>query len=356
MSTPEERAWEVVRRAYEERVPTRRRTAPSTKVLVAIAILAVLAAGIASSPGRALLDSVREAVGVEHAQPALFSLPASGRLLVVSDNGPWIVQRDGSKRRLGDWRDASWSPFGRFVIASRANELAALDAHGNVRWSLARPNVRFPRWGGSRTDTRVAYLTGGRVHVVAGDGTQDVDVGAAAPVPPAWQPGAQHVLTYVDPRGRVRAVDTDTEELLWRSAPYAAPRLLEWSRDGRRLALIVRDRVATLGASGKEIATSAVPGVVAVAPAPRGTAFALARARDVLVLDRGRATRVFAGGGPFGGVAWSPDRAWLVVSWPQADQWVFIRVRGPHRIRAVSNVAQQFDGFPRLGAWCCPQP
>ena len=56
------------------------------------------------------------------------------------------------------------------------------------------------------------------------------------------------------------------------------------------------------------------------------------------------------------GVAWSPDRAWLVVSWPQADQWVFIRVRGPHRIRAVSNVAQQFDGFPRLGAWCCPQP
>lgn len=345
-----------MRRAYEERVPTRRRTAPSTKVLVAIAILAVLVAGIASSPGRALLDSVREAVGVEHAQPALFSLPASGRLLVVSDDGPWIVQPDGSKRRLGDWREASWSPFGRFVIASRANELAALDAQGDVRWSLARPNVRFPSWGGSRTDTRVAYLTGGRLHVVAGDGTQDVDAGAAAPVAPAWRPGARHVVAYVDPSGRVNVRDTDAGSLVWRSAPQAAPRLLAWSRDGRRLVLVTRARVVTLGAGGKLIAARPVPGVVAVAPAPHGTAVAVARARDVLVLDGGRTTRVFAGGGPFGGVAWSPDGAWLVVSWPQADQWVFVRVRGPHRIRAVSNVGQQFDGFPRLGAWCCPRP
>jgi hypothetical protein len=353
MNTPEERAWEVVRRAYEERVPSRRRAAPSTKVLVAIALLAVLAAGIASSPGRALLDSVREAVGVEHAQPALFSLPASGRLLVVSDDGPWIVQADGSKRRLGDWREASWSPFGRFVIAARANELAALDAQGNVRWSLARPRVRFPRWGGSRTDTRVAYLSGNRLHVVAGDGTHDVDAGAATPIAPAWRPGPQHVLAYVDARGRVRVLDTEGS-MLWRTAPYAAPRLLEWSRDGRRLVLATRDRVVTLGNGGKQLASRPARGVVAVAPAPRGTAMALARAREVLVLDRGGATRVFAGSGPFGGLAWSPDGAWLVVSWPQADQWVFVRVRGPHRIRAVSNVAQQFDGFPRLGAWCCP--
>jgi len=152
----------------------------------------------------------------------------------------------------------------------------------------------------------------------------------------------------------VKVRDTDAGTLAWRSAPYAAPRLLAWSRDGRRLVLVTRDRVVTLGAGGKATATRAVPGVVALAPAPRGAAVALARARDVLVLDRGRTTRVFAGGGAFGGVAWSPDGAWLVVSWPQADQWVFVRVRGPHRIRAVSNVTQQFDGFPRLGTWCCP--
>lgn len=356
MSTPEERAWEVVRRAYEERPPARRRTGPSNTVLLVIAAAAVLVAGVLSSPGRALLDSVREVVGVEKAQPALFSLPSAGRLLVVSDDGAWIVQRDGSRRRLGDWREASWSPFGRFVIASRANELAALDAQGHVRWSLARPNVRFPRWGGSRTDTRVAYLSGSRLHVVAGDGTRDVDAGggaAAAPVAPAWRPGARHVLTYADTRGRVHVLDTDAGSQLWRSAPYPAPRLLAWSHDARRLVLVTRDKVVTFGPGGKPLGTRFIRGVVGVSPAPRGTAVALARARDILVVDGARSSRVFAGGGRFGGVAWSPGGTWLVVSWPQADQWVFVRVRGTHRIRAVSNVAQQFNGFPRLGTWCC---
>jgi hypothetical protein len=68
--------------------------------------------------------------------------------------------------------------------------------------------------------------------------------------------------------------------------------------------------------------------------------------------------RVLAGAG-LGQLAWSPDGRWLVVSWPAADQWVFVQVVGTPRIAAVSRIAQQFSSgikgqrFPQLDGWCC---
>jgi hypothetical protein len=67
--------------------------------------------------------------------------------------------------------------------------------------------------------------------------------------------------------------------------------------------------------------------------------------------------RVLAGTG-LRQAAWSPDGRWLLVSWPAADQWVFVRVIGAPRIEAVSRIAQQFSagtkrGFPQLAGWCC---
>ena len=307
-----------------------------------------------TTPGRAVLDSVRKAVGVEHAQPALFSLPAAGKLLVVSPSGPWVVHADGSRRRLGDWTDASWSPFGRFVVAARENELAALDPQGHVRWTVARPHVRLPRWSGSRTDTRIAYFSGNRLHIVAGDGTGDVErsgPAAASNVAPTWRPGPHHVLAYVTTRGRVVVVDT-VRGASWQSARYPRPRLLAWAHDGSRLLLVTRDSIVMF-AGQRPVLTRVVRGVVGVSFAPTGDRVALARARDVLVLDGGRMTRVFAGAGSFTGVAWSPDGRWLLVPWREANQWVFVRVEGRHRIRAVSNVARQFGGFPRIASWCC---
>jgi hypothetical protein len=61
--------------------------------------------------------------------------------------------------------------------------------------------------------------------------------------------------------------------------------------------------------------------------------------------------RLFAGTGAFTGVAWSADGRWLLVPWRDADQWVFLRVAGARRIRAVSNVSRQFGGFPRIATW-----
>src|SRR5262249_31924555 len=149
-----------------------------------------------SSPGRAVLHRLRETVGVEKAQPTLFSLPAKGRLLISSDAGVWVVHADGSKRLLGRYAEASWSPHGRFVVAARRNELAALEANGRVHWTLARPRVRRPRWTGSNADTRIAYADQMGVRVVAGDGTGDRLV-AAGGGPLAWRPGSEFELAYV---------------------------------------------------------------------------------------------------------------------------------------------------------------
>ena len=166
-----ERSWAVVSAAFAEREPQPRRR--SWKPVAAVALAVVVVAGLLSPPGRAVLDEIRQVVGVEGSAPALFSLPAPGRLLVTAGSGVWIVDEDGSKRLLGDYREASWSPFGRFVVAARANELVALTPDGTVRWSLARPEVRLPRWGGSRTDTRIAYFSRGQLRVVGGDGKGD---------------------------------------------------------------------------------------------------------------------------------------------------------------------------------------
>lgn len=213
-----ERSWVVVRAAFveHERTPRRR----SWKPVAAIAVAVVAVAGLISPPGRAVLDEIREVVGVEESAPALFSLPAPGRMLVTADSGAWVVEEDGSKRLLGTYREASWSPFGRFVVASRRNELVALTPEGEVRWSLARPDVRFPRWGGTRTDTRIAYLSGGALRVVGGDGKGDrlLD-GEAATRAPQWLEGSGHRLAYVRRDGSIRVVDADTGALLDPSAP-----------------------------------------------------------------------------------------------------------------------------------------
>src|SRR5439155_1033004 len=206
-----ERAWQLVSAAFAERVPAPPSRPRRLVPVVALAVAGAIVAAAASSPGRAVLHAIRSTVGVEKAQPALFSLPTSGRLLVASGGGVWVVQDDGSKRRLGSYASASWSPHGRYVVATRRNALYALTPTGEERWSLARPAVLFPRWAGTKTDTRIAYLTTSRLHVVGGDGRGDLDAGglpAGARIAPAWRPDKGFVLAYANTHGRVYAYDT----------------------------------------------------------------------------------------------------------------------------------------------------
>jgi hypothetical protein len=310
-----ERAWEVVRAAYAEREPVtwpRRHVRP----LIAVALAAAVLAAALSPPGRSVVHSLRKAVGLKEAEPALFSLPTRGELLVTSRSDLWIVRPDGSKRRLGRYHDAAFSPHGRFVAATRANQLVALDPrNGEVRWTLARPGPRFPAWTGTHTDTRIAYLSGGQLRIVAGDGTGDHAVGPAAPVPPAWRPGPGRVLAYSDGRHTV-VYDADSGSVLRRVAPAAQ---IVWSRDGR---LLRRDQAS----------------------------IRVSRGQSEAVVD-GRV--VFRGTGVFDQLARSPDGRWLLVTWPTADQWVFVRIEGRRRIVGASRISAQFGGSPRVAGWCC---
>ena len=243
------RSWAVVSSAFAGREPQPR--GRSWKPVVVIAAVLVALAGLLSTPGRAVLDEIREVVGVEKAEPALFSLPAPGGLLVTSDAGAWVVDRDGSKRLLGNYREASWSPFGAFIVAAKRNELAALEPDGDVRWTLARRDVRFPRWGGTRADTRIAYLSGAQLRIVAGDGTGDRRLARrASSVAAAWRPGPAHVLTYARKDGFVRVVDAERGTVLSRSDARDVVEV-DWVAD-RRLLLTPR-RASLFDDSGQDV-------------------------------------------------------------------------------------------------------
>jgi hypothetical protein len=61
----------------------------------------------------------------------------------------------------------------------------------------------------------------------------------------------------------------------------------------------------------------------------------------------------------FGWPTFSPDGRWILLPWPQADQWLFVPVDGG-RIRAVADISAQLDpdrrgnaAFPRVAGWCC---
>jgi len=332
----EERTWQVVRAAFEEREPVARRRPPYAIALVAVA--AVVVAAALSPPGRAVVDAVKRTLGVEHASPALFRLPAAGRLLVSGPGGAWIIEADGSKRHLGDYREAAWSPHGLFVAGAAANELAAIDPNGDVHWSLGRPDVRAPRWGGSLTDTRISYLSGGRLHVVGGNGKGDHVLGIpSSRVAPSWRPNDKRQLAIVTPAGRVVLYDADTNSVLWRTHAYPHPRAIAWSSSGTELVLATATQLVFIR-DGKSRAVD-LPGVRAVAISRSGVA--LLRGNTVSLLD-GEPHRLFAAPGHLAGLAWSPNGKWLATTLPAAGQLIFV---GP-RVVAVSNAGGiSLDGW-----------
>jgi hypothetical protein len=341
----EERSWEVVRAAYADRTPIRP-SPRNRRVALALAAGALLLAIGLSPAGAKVADLVGDVVetGEPDARPQLRSLPAAGELLVQSRDGPWIVREDGSKRLLGEYDTASWSPHGVYIVVGKGRELAALEIDGDPRWTFPAPGVvRSPRWGGSATDTRIAYLSGDDLRVIAGDGDPASDHLIArnvAPVAPAWRPigysklgGPPFVLSYVDGAGRVRTVDADT------GAAVHTTRA-----DRRRL---------TPPPAGKE-ADRAV--------SPDGSRVAWLEhvgATDRLIVTRegGGGSVLFSARGRLTGPSWSPDGRWLLIGWPAADQWLFIDTERPRDVDPYGQISEQFGGgrFPRVEGWILPE-
>jgi hypothetical protein len=376
------RAWPLVRGAFDAREPVVWAPHSRLRPLLAAAVGVVLLAAALTPPGRALVGSVHDAVTDDKpkASPALTSLPAPGTLLVNSRRGPWTVQFDGSKRPLGLWWEGSWSPQAKFVVVTRGHELAAIDpaAKGEIQWSLARSGtVRRARWSPEAApgDTRIAYLNGRELRVVAGDGTGDAVLKRlVAPTAPAWRPEAEHEVAFSTLDGRVELVQADTASTIWRTVPGEVPTKLVWSEDGERLLVLGERSLRVLDADGKRLWTKGLPvGPSGVAFVRRSHRFVMIRfspatARSDLVLyqaetDPGEARFLYSAPGDFGTLAMSPNGRWLLVGWINADQWLFLRLTAA-KVTAVSGIAQQFGAARRVGplsrafpasvSWCCP--
>jgi hypothetical protein len=376
------RAWEVVRAAYAERepVPRRRRL---LRPALALAVVAVVAAAALSPPGRAVGGWIRDRVaGEPNAEPALVRLPAPGMLLVTSERGTWVVRGDGSKRLLGAYDGAGFSPRGLFVVATAGHRLVALEPDGDPRWSLSRPgHLADARWSPA-PGFRIAYREGDTLRVVSGDGTGDRLLARdVAPVPPAWLPRANRtVLAYARADGVVLAVDVDSGEELVRTPRTRGVRGILWTPGGR-VATLTRKELVVYRRNGRPSGT----------PTGRlGKGHVLLDAvtvpRDELVyadydaragkttlvrtgcLDGGACRLIgprdiYTGLGHLQDLALSPDGRWLLAGWPEADQFLFLRL-APPRIRAVDAITREFDPggtgtgpFPRVTEWCCrPAP
>jgi hypothetical protein len=362
----EERAWQIVRAAYEEREPVawpRRHARPLAFAALGVALVAAAV----TPPGQSVVNTLRDAVGrekvagVKNAHQELVRLPAPGRLLVQSPRGAWVVQPSGSRRLLPGYAMASWSPHGKFVAGVRYGiELVALEPGGKAHWVRGRKQrIAFPRW--SYEGYRIAYLSGGTLRVITGDGVRDWGLGSAdSRVAPAWRPGT-HDVAYATPDGFVRIVDADSRSQI---ARVRARRLssLVWSSNGNAL-LVVQPHAITIVTGGPSKTPYAPTPATAIAPA-RYTAAAFRPGSQTwtyaITRPGGRSSvfvgtrQVFTGAAPFTSLAWSPDGEWLAVGWPAANQFVFIRVGQHPKLYAVSNVTRQFGlRFPTIAGWCC---
>ncbi len=359
------RAWPLVRAALDAREPIawpQRNLRP----LLAAAVAVLILAAAVSPPGRALVGSVRDAVGTSEqvkAQPALTSLPAPGLLLVNARTGPWLVRPDGSTRQFAPWREGSWSPQAKYVVVTRNHRVAAIDpnAQGQIRWAFSRSSaVHAARW--SPDGFRVAYLNGRELRVVAGDGTGDGELRhRVGTTPPAWRPGADHELAFSTLDRRVEVVQTDSAKTLWRTVPSELPTQLVWSEDGERLLVLGERSLRAYDADGRKLWGIGLPigpsGVAFVRKSHRFVMirFSPATGQSELVLlqaeeDRGEERFLYSAPGDFGTLAMSPNGNWLLVGWVNADQWLFLRLNAA-KAKAVSNITEQFSTVPPKGRY-----
>jgi hypothetical protein len=398
----EERGLRIISAAFRERTPTPR-SQPRARLALALAAALALPALVLSPAGGSVRDWIGDVFepGVEDAEPVLTRLPGGGRLLVDSAQGPWLVHPDGSRRLLGDYEEAGWSPRGLYVVAVKDRTLVALEPDGDPRWSLSRPQpIADPRWS-SFPGYRIAYRAGDSLRVVAGDGTDDALLARGVkPIPPSWRPGPAHVLAYVDGGGALRIVNTDTGTPLASLGPLAGVSTLSWAPDGTALLQVATSEVRLtelrsqkIGAKLAVAATHTVPlppgaTVRAVAFSPDGEELALllsvrapvdppfrsekareltglGQASQVLLADRrgNSARRLMSAPGRLDHLAWSPDGRRLLITWRDADQWLFIPAAGRGRTTAVDRISRQFSpgaerpSFPAVdvSGWCCPR-
>jgi Tol biopolymer transport system component len=247
------------------------------------------------------------------------ALPGGGRLLTAGRDGLFVRTSDGPRRIFGDVGEATWSPRGLFVVATRGIELIAVSPRGDRRWSLHhRAAIHHPRWAPS--GYQIAYLSGGSVFLVDGDGSNDARLAAADGAAPAWRPvQGSSQLAYANGRSVVLR-DTIDRRVLFSTRVAHRPLALSWSKDGQRLLVVERDRIQLLNQFGARLRTSHAPrGTRNVTGtfAPAGRDWTLVRTQGAssrLMLVSGQDTlKVLELAGRVDGVTYSPSGRWLAL-------------------------------------------
>jgi hypothetical protein len=370
----EQRAWHAVRSAYQPGpTPGLRWSARRLVVAVAsIAIAALLAIGAVTGPRHAVAHWLRDAFGLNarpHTVRGLNGLPGGGQLLIETAHGPWLVHADGTRRRLGAYTGAAWSPHSLYVLAWRGARLAALNLVGVPQWELTAPEmISAARW--SPDGYRIAFLTGAALRVVAADSSGEHTLNnAVAPVPPAWQPqtGSAHRLTFVTNAGAVEQIDADTDARIWSVHPRQPARRLLWSPGGDLLLVLGAHELSEYTAAGR-LLTRVTPSDATIDSAVFTSArqFALVirptagRPDTIELLNAGRspvAKILYTGLERLSDLNASPNRKWLLAASPSADEWIFIRIGSPARLLATTNITTAFQPrtgtatFPQLAGW-----
>jgi hypothetical protein len=388
----EARGMRVVEAAYAERETPERggleNRWPFPRFALALGLSALLLGLVLSPAGAAVRDWVDDAftASAPRPEPTLARIPGGGRLLVQTAAGPWVVQPDGSRRLLGDYETASWSPHGLFVAATKGRTLSALEPDGTPRWSITAPQrVAFPgrrlaapSW--SPSGERIAYRSGFDLRVIAGDGTEDrMIAGGSSPVSPRWSPFGDPTLAYVSATGGLRIVNTENGAGLARAPALTKITEIDWGAGGRAIleasprALRLREvRPRKLPPWPSIKATHRLPlpdgaTVVDAALAPERSFVAASITywkkhgthSEIVVFRPGKRLQVLLTvPGSLDQVEWSPDGRRVLASWPGADQWLFLPLGGG-RGRAVANISNAFApggesiSFPQVEGWCC---